>query len=88
MRADFVLAFAECVGVVASAASAGRSAEGGTAAAAAAAAESSNDSTSSNNGNNNNSATLQDVRSLYERSLAAMSAATSAYHAHLAQASV
>ena len=86
MRADFVLAFAECVGVVASAASAG-SAEGGTAAAAAAAAESSNDSTSSNNGNNN-SATLQDVRSLYERSLAAMSAATSAYHAHLAQASV
>ena len=87
MRADFVLAFAECVGVVASAASAGRSAEGGTAAAAAAAAESSNDSTSSNNGNNT-SATLQDVRSLYERSLAAMSAATSAYHAHLAQASV
>jgi len=87
MRADFVLAFAECVGVVASAASAGRSADGGTAAAAAAAAESSNDSTSSNNGNNN-SATLQDVRSLYERSLAAMSAATSAYHAHLAQASV
>jgi len=87
MRADFVLAFAECVGVVASAASAGRSADGGTAAAAAAAAESSNDSTSSNN-NNNNSATLQDVRSLYERSLAAMSAATSAYHAHLAQASV
>ena len=87
MRADFVLAFAECVGVVASAASAGRSAEGGTAAAAAAAAESSNDTTSSNN-SNNNSATLQDVRSLYERSLAAMSAATSAYHAHLAQASV
>jgi hypothetical protein len=87
MRADFVLAFAECVGVVASAASAGRSAEGGTAAAAAAAAESSNDSTSSNN-SNSNSATLQDVRSLYERSLAAMSAATSAYHAHLAQASV
>jgi len=86
MRADFVLAFAECVGVVASAASAGRSAEGGTAAAAAA-AESSNDSTSSNN-SNSNSATLQDVRSLYERSLAAMSAATSAYHAHLAQASV
>ena len=87
MRADFVLAFAECVGVVASAASAGRSAEGGTAAAAAAAAESSNDTTSSNS-SNNNSATLQDVRSLYERSLAAMSAATSAYHAHLAQASV
>jgi len=87
MRADFVLAFAECVGVVASAASAGRSAEGGTAAAAAAAAESSNDTTSSNN-SNSNSATLQDVRSLYERSLAAMSAATSAYHAHLAQASV
>jgi len=87
MRADFVLAFAECVGVVASAASAGRSAEGGTAAAAAAAAESSNDTTSSNN-SNNSSATLQDVRSLYERSLAAMSAATSAYHAHLAQASV
>lgn len=86
MRADFVLAFAECVGVVASAASAGRSAEGGTAAAAAA-AESSNDTTSSNS-SNNNSATLQDVRSLYERSLAAMSAATSAYHAHLAQASV
>ena len=86
MRADFVLAFAECVGVVASAASAGRSAEGGTAAAAAA-AESSNDTTSSNN-SNSNSATLQDVRSLYERSLAAMSAATSAYHAHLAQASV
>ena len=85
MRADFVLAFAECVGVVASAASAGRSAEGGTAAAAA--AESSNDTTSSNN-SNSNSATLQDVRSLYERSLAAMSAATSAYHAHLAQASV
>jgi len=78
LRADFVLAFAECLSVVASTSGT----EGGRALAEGI---SKIDNKSSIN---SSSATLQDVRSLYERSLAAMSAATSAYHAHLAQTSV
>ena len=78
LRADFVLAFAECLSVVASTSST----EGGSALAEGI---SKIDNKCSSN---SSSPTLRDVRSLYERSLAAMSAATAAYHAHLAQTSV
>jgi hypothetical protein len=66
LRADFVLCFAECLGVAAAAA--GAVPEEGTGGVAL--------------------SPERDVRSLYERSLAAVGAATAAYHGHLARTSV